>query len=195
MKKLEEMTKKELYELARSLSIKGRSKMKKAELLSAVKEALGSKEEVFIKSIPQKPSYTVAPEPLQEVKFQKSEGTALPKQETEFVKVLPVNPGVSFITWNLKSSDGKRYAIRAFIERRLLGIFDINLSWDGYYLKVRAPFKKLKVELGYIENGHFFSLLSSNEVTLPSDQAYSSDSSLTPPWSGEVGGGMSGVKA
>ncbi len=126
---MEKLTKKELYELAKKLKIKGRSKMSKRQLIEAIKlmeeknlEEAYKIEEEIIKQEDIKEEILIA-ESLKEDKFSsrvhvlKEDTTESPKIESKYIKeeypiperyninkvvLLPVDPSKHFVYWEIK---------------------------------------------------------------------------------------------
>ncbi len=155
---LSRLTKRELYEVAKQLKIRGRGKMRKAQLLEAVKRKLMiAKEMSGAESITSK----VIRQEILEV--EKTKTFSLPQTyETKFVGLIPVNPELLFTFWNLEGEKGE---IELIVEGQELFRVPVELSWKKYYLKLPSDlsFKKVKVILRTSEVR-----IESEEVTLPS---------------------------
>ena len=158
---LEKMTKRELYQIAREINLKGRGRMRKAELLEALKRELLLAE----KSAVEEPitSNIVQLEPVEERKTEPEE-LPLPTYEEEFITLIPVNPELSLTVWNVKGDKG---ILRVYVEGAPALEVPVEIGWKRYYVKIRAPFKELTAEL--IVNGR---VLRSNPVVAPSDEIF-----------------------
>ena len=158
---LEKMTKRELYQIAREIRLKGRGRMRKAELLEALKRELLLAE----KSAVEEPitSNIVQLEPVEERKTEPEE-PPLPTYEEEFITLIPVNPELSLTVWNVKGDKG---ILKVYVEGAPALEVPVEIGWKRYYVKIRAPFKELTAEL--IVNGK---VLRSNPVLAPSDEIF-----------------------
>ncbi len=159
LEELERMTKRELYQIAKEIDLKGRGRMRKRELLEALKRELllvekASVEEPITSNI-------LPPEPLPE---KTEEETPLPTYREEFVTLIPVNPELSLVVWNTEGNEG---ILRVYVEGAPALEFPVNLSWRRFYVHLRAPFKEIKAEL--VVDGK---VLRSNPIVAPSDQVF-----------------------
>ncbi len=156
---LEKMTKKELYQLAKEINLKGRGRMRKTELLEALKRELLLAQ----KSAAEEPitSNVIQVEPIEERKPEPEE-LPLPAYREEFITLIPVNPELSLAIWNVQ---GEKGVLRVYVEGAPALEVPVEIGWKKYYVKVRAPFKELTAEL--IVNGKTF---RSNPIVAPSDE-------------------------
>ena len=156
---LEKMTKKELYQLAKEINLKGRGRMRKTELLEALKRELLLAQ----KSAAEEPitSNVIQVEPIEERKPEPEE-LPLPAYREEFITLIPVNPELSLAVWNVQ---GEKGILRVYVEGAPALEVPVEIGWKKYYVKVRAPFKELTAEL--IVNGK---VLRSNPIVAPSDE-------------------------
>lgn len=159
LEELERMTKRELYQIAKEIDLKGRGKMRKRELLEALKRELllvekASVEEPITSNI-------VPSEPFPE---KTEEDTPLPTYREEFITLIPVNPELSLAVWNTEGNEG---ILRVYVEGTPVLEFPVNLSWRRFYVHLRAPFKKIEAEL--VVDGK---VLRSNPIVAPSDEVF-----------------------
>lgn len=159
IEEIERMTKRELYEIAKKLKIRGRSKMRKKELLDSIKRELillesSAKEEPITSNfMPQEP---ITEEPTKE---------ELPTYEEEFLSLIPVNPELSLAVWNAFGEGAK---LKLKVAGKEVFKTEVNLDWKNYYIRFRAPFEKLQAELEVKKSGRKY-LLKSNVIVAPSD--------------------------
>jgi len=149
MRRLEDMTKRQLYLLAVELAIRGRSRMRKAELIRVIRERL------------KQASYPMS-KPKAGTKEHKE--PRLPeKPENEFVEVTPVNPELLFACWN---AEGERGELKVFVNHREVATAQVELRHRRYYIRLGKAedfgraFVLLKTDRGKV--------LRSVTVTLPS---------------------------
>jgi hypothetical protein len=160
------LTRKELYQIARELKIKGRSRMRKGELLEAIKKELELLKEISEEDI----GYSFIEEKVEKSfpeGFTKEEELKLPEYKLNFLRVIPVNPETLFIYWNTVSS-GKA-ELQVLIEDETVGKVEVELSWHSYYFKLpeESGFKRAKAILRSREL-----FLESPPITLPSEKVH-----------------------
>ncbi|RUM90913.1 MAG: hypothetical protein DSZ26_01760 [Thermovibrio sp.] len=159
LEEIEKLTRKELYEIAKELKIKGRSKMRKKELLERIKGELLLIEKASINEpITSNVEFV---EPIEE----KREEVELPTYSEEFVSLIPVNPELSFAVWN---AFGERGVLKLYSKERLVFETEVNPEWKSYYVRYRAPFEEIYVELEVVREGKKIKLRS-NKIVTPSD--------------------------
>ncbi|WP_457681506.1 Rho termination factor N-terminal domain-containing protein [Thermovibrio sp.] len=158
MKELEKLTKKELYQIAKELKIRGRSKMRKGELLEAVRKALFERELLKEREAGSPQAKGEERREVRELQLPKDYGV-------EFVAVIPVNPELAFAYWSPKEGEGK---LKLFKEGELLREVKVNLKWGKYYLRLEPmPFERIEVELE-VEDKE----LKSRPITMPSNKLF-----------------------
>jgi len=156
---IEKMTKKELYEIAKELNIRGRSRMRKGELLEEIKREL-----LLIEMASEEESITsnfIPQEPVEE----EVGGGELPTYSDEFLSLIPVNPELSLAVWNVV---GEKAVLRLYSEKGLVFQVEVNPEWRKYYIRYRAPFGRVSAELEVFSKG-VKKVLRSKPITLPSD--------------------------
>ncbi|NIA11789.1 MAG: hypothetical protein GWP10_19210 [Nitrospiraceae bacterium] len=156
-KELKNLTRNKLYEISRKLNVRGRSRMKKKELLKAVEREIliakeSSKEEPITSNFI----------PVERVEVREGKELKLPEFKEEFVALIPVNPELEFAVWNASGDKGK---LRVLVNGKLVFESEVKLPWRKYYIKVKAPFEKVEAELIIGEK-----VLRSNAVTAPSEK-------------------------
>jgi len=179
---LKQMTKRELYELAKKFGIKNRSKMLKAELLQAltdyqdiVSPSASPQEETVSsglpvsddKEYPEKPEYPI-PE----------------RYNIDTVVLLPVNPKKEFVYWEVSDETSDRYKREltlttiAFILKIFSGdsenkieLASIKVDQIGdWYFDLYCPDQNLWAEIGILDNkGNYHPIKSSKKIKMPSD--------------------------
>ena len=186
-KNLESKTKKELYQIARELNIKGRSKMRKQQLLEAIKSYL-SKEEIKKENKPvemslEEDNFSSHIHPIEEdlkkeveVLIQEEEPILPEEYNLDRVVLLPVDPYKHFIYWELSEEtfktiqkDKTEIYLKLFEDNKEVLKLKINSKSGKRYINYYAPYKKLYVEIAIDKLGIQESLLKSNEVITPSD--------------------------
>lgn len=161
VEELEKMTKRELYQLAKEINLRGRGRMRKAELLEALKrELLLASKSALEESIT---SNLVRLEPTEEMKTEPEE-VSLPIYREEFITLIPVNPELSLAVWNAQGDKG---VLTVYVEGVPVLKVPVEIGWKRYYVRLRAPFKELTAELNV--NGK---TLRSNPVVAPSDEVF-----------------------
>jgi len=161
VEELEKMTKRELYQLAKEINLRGRGRMRKAELLEALKrELLLASKSALEESIT---SNLVRLEPTEETKTEPEE-VPLPIYREEFITLIPVNLELSLAVWN---AQGEKGVLTVYVEGVPVLKVPVEIGWKRYYVRLRAPFKELTAELNV--NGK---TLRSNPVVAPSDEVF-----------------------
>ncbi len=159
LEEVEKLTRRELYEVAKELKIKGRSRMRKRELLESIKREL-----LLIEKASVDEPITSNVEYIEPVKEEREE-VELPNYSEEFVSLIPVNPELSLAVWNA-FGDGE--VLRLYSKGRVVFETEIIPDWKKYYIRYRAPFDEIYVELEVIRDGKRYSLIS-NRIVTPSD--------------------------
>jgi len=155
---LKKLTKRELYEIAKKLKIRGRGRMRKAQLLEAVKRELLIAKEMVAPPPPASRIEEAEPPPLQE------EREELPLPESYpvyFLGLIPVNPKLLFIYWN---AGGRRGTLKLIVEGRDFKELQVEPGQRELFLELEEelPFKRVKAVLITEEEA-----LTSNEVVMP----------------------------
>ncbi len=186
-KNLENKTKKELYQIARELKIKGRSKMRKNQLLEAIKSHL-AKEEIIKENKPlemslEEDNFSSHIHPIEE-DIKKEIEVIIPEEEPvlpdeyniDRVVLLPVDPHKHFVYWELSEETFKTVKdkqaeiyLKLFEEGKEVLKQKIDLKSGKQYINYYAPYKKLYVELIIEVSETQKTLLKSTEIITPSD--------------------------
>jgi hypothetical protein len=187
--KLNNLSKKQLYERAKELGIKGRGRMTKSQLVSAIANFYKA-DELLQRSAPvdgihfyqvgyetkdvsEKKEF-VAPETKQQ------EYVIPEKYGFDYVYVLPINPISVHIFWEVTEQSLKNFSYEFGIKEPKLCI---KLIYDGgeYIIKDVADFgsyyfssefivnKKVWAEIGVLNEDEFYAIAVSNETIIPSD--------------------------
>ncbi len=182
-------TKKELYETAKKLNIKGRSKMSKQELIKALSAADNKKTQVdAVKTnqIIQKSTESNKPSSIAEVKQEEKPKETAAEQYSipdnyniDKIVLMPVDPNKHFIYWEISEKSKKNlfqtyhprsFAVKLFEDGNETLFVHIDLNMHNYYIHKHAPFKRLYVEFGIVTDNGFIPLKKSNEIVAPSDE-------------------------
>ncbi len=134
------LTKKELYEIAKKLKIKGRGRMRKGELLKAIERELklielSSEEEPITSQLRR-----------EEALPQEKEEGELPKIENEFLGAIPVNPKLVYTYWNVENAEEKA-KLELIGEKGKVGEAEVNLNWKKYYFNLKEETERVKARL------------------------------------------------
>ncbi|BAL81215.1 Rho termination factor N-terminal domain-containing protein [Caldisericum exile] len=146
MEDLNKLKRIELLRLAKIHGVKNRNKMKKEELIKAIKKAKKPLEE--LKAIEER------------LRRELQEKTG----ETHLIAI-PKEPGYAFINWEAKEESGTGI-LKVFEDRREKFSIPVNLEHGKSYIKVEED-KKVKVILGKEEKGKFTKIVESNEILIP----------------------------
>jgi hypothetical protein len=147
MEELQKLKRKELIRIAKIYGIKNRNKMKKNELIRAIKKARKPIEELR--------------KTEEKLKRELSKKT----EETHLI-VLPKEPGYVYVNWEVKGKEEKVGTLIVFEDDKEKFSIPVNLDYGRSYIHIEED-KKVKVELGVEKNGKFETLLESNEVIVP----------------------------
>lgn len=186
---LKDLTKKELYAKAKELGIKGRGRMTKSQLVSAIANFYKA-DELLQRSAPADGIHFyqigyeskdgaerkefVAPETKQQ------EYSIPERYGFDYVYVLPINPISIHIFWEVTEQSLKNFSYEFGIKEPKLCI---KLIYDGKEFIIRdvADFgnyyfsselivnKKVWAEIGVLNEDEFYSIAVSNEAVIPSD--------------------------
>jgi len=156
-KKLESMSRKELLVLARVNDIKGRSKMKKAELIAAIKKAR---------------------KPLKELRKVESDlkQEISKKIEKDHIELLPQEPRTVFVNWEITEKYSKEGVLKIIRQEDELLNIPVNLSHGKGYMRIEGS-GEIKAVIGYNRGRRFKEIISSEAIILPSGKV-SSDRTL-----------------
>jgi len=181
-------TKKELYDAAKKLGIKGRSKMSKQELIKTLLAEDDKKmQEDRPKSaqIIQKSREQNMPSSITEIKHEekpekKAEQYNIPEgYDIDKVVLMPVDPSKHFVYWEISKETKEKifqtynphsFALKFFEDGKETVFIHIDLNMHNYYIHKYAPFKRLYVEFGVVTDSGFIPLKKSNEIVAPSDE-------------------------
>jgi len=152
-KKYEDMNKKELLQIAKVYGIKGRHKMKKEELIKALK---------------------TSKKPLKEVKKVEEElkGEITQKKLENHLELLPKEPGVVFVNWQVETEklgtdEGELKLIGG--KKEILDL-PVKISQGKGYMRVEEGIT-LKAVIGFKEKNRFRALISSEPIVVPRGSA------------------------
>ncbi len=145
---LNKLTRKELLNIAKVLGIKKRTKMKKEEIIKAIKNTRKAIEEI---------------KKLEDELKKKVE-----KTNEEHLIALAKEPEYVFVNWETeKVGEGVIRVLENNVEKFSI---PVNLKEGKSYIKVEED-KEVKVELGTIDKkGKFKKLLDSNKVIVPTSK-------------------------
>lgn len=185
----EQKTKKELYEAAKKINIKGRSKMSKQELIKALSVSDNKKtqedtvktDQIIKKSTEQnKPSSIAEIKPKGKSEKAAVEQYSIPKDyNIDNVVLMPVDPNKHFVYWEISEETKEKlfqtyrphsFALKLFEDGNETIFIHIDLNMHNYYIHKHAPFKRLYVVFGIVTDSGFIPLKKSNEIVAPSDE-------------------------
>ncbi|WP_456454813.1 Rho termination factor N-terminal domain-containing protein [Thermovibrio sp.] len=160
------LTKRELYEIAKKLKIKGRGRMRKKELLEAIEKELSLIE------------LSCQEEPItsqlrrEEALPEEGKEQELPKIENEFLGAIPVNPKLVYTYWNVESTKGNG-RLELIGDRGILEEAEVDLNWKKYYFNLKEETERVKARLKV--NGK---TLESIELSAPTQKIHLKGESL-----------------
>jgi hypothetical protein len=151
-KEYEEMTRKELIEIARIRGIKNISKMNKEKIINSIKSSK---------------------KPLKKIKeIEEMLKVEVPKNYNEtHIEFIPKEPGNVFVSWEVSESDTKRVeGILEIIEdkKEFLSI-PVKLPSGKGYIKVEEG-KEFRALIGVNEKGKFKEIISSKQILVPASK-------------------------
>jgi len=142
-KDLNKLTRKELLTIAKVYNIKKRTKMKKDELVKAIKKAR---------------------KPIEELKKIEIELKKAIEKKEEHLIALPKEPEYVFVSW---ATDKNEVGILKIIENGKEKFeLPVNLKEGKSYIRVEND-SKVKAELGIEVDGKFKNIMESNEILVP----------------------------
>ncbi|NCO28203.1 MAG: hypothetical protein COS15_03360 [Caldiserica bacterium CG02_land_8_20_14_3_00_36_38] len=151
--KYEDMNKKELLQIAKVYGIKDRHKMKKEDLIKAIKK--GKK-------------------PLKEIKKieENLKGEIKKKTLQDHLELLPKEPGVVFVNWQvdtagLETNEGELKLVGG--KKEILDL-PVKISEGKGYIKVEEGIT-VKAAIGFKKRGHFKTVISSESIVVPRGSA------------------------
>jgi len=145
MENLNKLKRKELLRIAKLHGIKNRNKMKKEDLIKAIKKARKSLEE--IKTIEEK------------LRKELSEKTGEPH-----LIAIPKEPGYAFVNWESEKSGAG--ILKVYEDKHEKFAIPVNLEQGKSYVKVEED-RVVKAVLGVDEKGKFKKIMESNEIIIP----------------------------
>lgn len=183
--KLELLSKNEIYAKAKNLGIKGRGKMTKTQLISAILN-FSSPDSLIQKSasLADTHFYQIGYEDRHDgQKKGEVEGYdyVIPERyNINYAYLLPINPTSVYIFWEVTPETLKNFSMEYGIEDpklylRILGdfseIFTANIDNFGSYYFTNEVLvgRNVWVEIGVLKDAEFYSLLISNRIVAPSD--------------------------
>jgi hypothetical protein len=147
--KYEDMNKKELLQIAKVYGIKDRHKMKKEDLIKAIKK--GKK-------------------PLKEIKKieENLKGEIKKKTLQDHLELLPKEPGVVFVNWQvdtagLETNEGELKLVGG--KKEILDL-PVKISEGKGYIKVEEGIT-VKAAIGFKKRGYFKTVISSESIVVP----------------------------
>jgi len=148
-KSYEQMTRKELLRIAKLHGIKGRHRMKKADLIKAIKA----------KNKPIKELSEIE----KEIKSKKLEEN----YNKNHIELLPQEPGIIYVHWDL-SKRGKKENVTLRLKSKRKTILEIPVpsSKGKGYLRVEEG-EPLKASVGIKKGRKFVPIVSSEEILVP----------------------------
>jgi hypothetical protein len=148
-KKYEDMSKNELIEIAKRLSIKGRHKMKKEDLIKVLKK--GKK-------------------PLKEIRaVEEGLKVEIKKRKLEdHIELLPKEPGMVYVDWqidekNLKAKEGE---LRLYGNKKEILSIPVNIATGKGYMRVEEGVSLVAV-IGTVQKKIFKPIISSESIVVP----------------------------
>ena len=153
-KKYEDMTRKELIEIAKTQGVKNVGKLKKDSIILAIKsnkkplKKIKEVEEALKKDVP--PGYS----------------------ETH-LEFLPKEPGTVFVSWEVSGSDSKNKEgiLKVFEGKNEFISLPVKFPSGKGYLKVDEG-KEFVAVVGVNEKGKFKEIISSKSVTVPNSKPF-----------------------
>lgn len=183
--KLNNLSKKQLYERAKELGIKGRGRMTKSQLISAISQVL-MPNKLVEKSVDEtrihfyQLGYESAKE-NDEKQGSLQENIELPvKYNFDYIFVLPVNPSSVHVFWEVTEKTIKTIAYEnniseLFLCLRILSdndefiIKDISDMGNYYFSQEALIDKNVWAEIGLLSGREFYAISVSNYVKMPSN--------------------------
>lgn len=183
--KLEMLSKNQLYAKAKNLGIKGRGKMTKTQLISAILNL--SKPDVLIQKSAVSDSthfyqigYETHPENLKKDENKKPDYSIPERYNINYAYVLPINPSSVHIFWEVTSETIKNFSREYGINNprlflKILGdfneVFTASIEEFGsyYFSNEILVGKEIWVEIGILQGSEFYSLIISNRILVPAD--------------------------
>lgn len=182
---LENLTKKELYELAKNLNIKNRSKMTKDELIEAISnEASDKAKENLIEKSSTKPEihhyhigYTEDLLPKVEEKVE--EEKPIPERyNIDYIYILPVNPSTVHIFWEITDNTIKYInlnfnvevegiQVKIYADDVEIGRIPIDQFGNYYFNSEQLSGKEIWAEVGATSGNEFYSIAITKRINMP----------------------------
>lgn len=183
---LKSMTKKELYELAKTHNVRNRSKMTKAEIIKALLPILMPVESQTTESAVS--SFQGGPEPVQASIQQVKKTEKYPIPDTynrDLLTLMPVNPSTEYVCWELSRGTHSKYCNELNLDAADLLLKLYKKDADGsqvvetlqvgtagsYSFHHYLPAMICWVEVGLkSDDGQYFPIMVSRRVKMPDDK-------------------------
>jgi hypothetical protein len=187
---LKNMTRDELYEIAKKFDIKNRSKMTKDELVKSIKKY---NKAVAPDKTPQTQEekitshMTQTPAPKAEIP-KKPEYPIPDKYNLDTVVLLPVNPKKEYVYWEVSDKTVDQMCRQHSISQPvfILKVFQTDgthvdelasirtAKYGNWYFDLYCPDMSLWAELGMLDNmGNYYPIIASKTIKMPSDKVSS----------------------
>ncbi len=148
MEKYERMTKKELMRIAKACGVKGRTKMNKEKLIKKIVEK------------------RVTPEDVKKFEKELKNKTRSRVSDYEFVQLLPKEPGMVFVHWEIKEVKSEGVFLRLTEgKKNLIEIPVMSKSGSGY-MRIEEG-KKIRAVIGILKGGKFKKIIQSPDILVP----------------------------
>jgi hypothetical protein len=196
MAELEKLSRNELYELARTKNIKGRSKMSRDELIRAIEEATNT-EQLVTKS-----KYDIAhnktigyeeatPSPTSTIKQHIEEEYKIPENyNIDMLMFLPIDPRRAYVCWEVTKSrinefiknidiNSFRFKLKLFtIETGVVSSVEVGSHGNYFFINEMLEDKEAWAEIGVEDHSGFHCLLKSNSFKMPAEHISERDDAL-----------------
>jgi hypothetical protein len=181
---LENLTKKDLYELAKNLNIKNRSKMTKDELMEAISEQA---RENLIEKSSTKPEihhyhvgYTETATFKKEEKVEDKDKPIPDRYNIDYIYLLAVNPSTVHIFWEITDNTIKYISlnfnvvidgiqIKIYADDVEIGRIPIDQFGNYYFNSEQLKGKEIWAEVGATSGNEFYSIAITKRINMPRD--------------------------
>jgi hypothetical protein len=181
---LDNLTKKDLYELAKNLNIKNRSKMTKDELIDAISEQT---RENLIERSSTKPEihhyhvgYTETATFKKEEKVEDKDKPIPDRYNIDYIYLLAVNPSTVHIFWEITDNTIKYISlnfnvvidgiqIKIYADDVEIGRIPIDQFGNYYFNSEQLKGKEIWAEVGATSGNEFYSIAITKRINMPRD--------------------------